>query len=58
MYCTVCREECDIVTIDIGVGYTEYGGAGSVDKCLVDASDCCEAEVVENLVVENLSEVE
>jgi hypothetical protein len=47
-WCVVCREECEVITIDQGIGYTEFWGAPGIDLNLVEVSDCCESEFVED----------
>lgn len=42
--CRACREECQVVEIDLGIGAYEYWGATGVDSHVVRASNCCEAD--------------
>ena len=48
-YCACCLKECNVTTIDEGIGQYEYWGACGVDIRLVDVSDCCEAELLDEL---------
>lgn len=48
-YCANCLKECNVVTIDEGIGVYEYWGSRSVDIRLVDVSDCCEDELLDEL---------
>jgi len=48
-YCACCLKECNVVTVDEGIGQYEYWGALGVDIRLVDVSDCCEAELLDEL---------
>lgn len=50
MFCTECRRECGTRTVDYGIGAYDYGGASRYDSQLVEVSDCCEAEVVDDLM--------
>ena len=46
-YCSDCGQECTVGVIDEGIGSYEYWGAKGVDVRLVEVSDCCEAEVLD-----------
>jgi hypothetical protein len=48
-YCASCLKECEAITIDEGIGAYEYWGAKGVDIRLVDVSDCCEDNLLEEL---------
>jgi hypothetical protein len=55
-YCSACLEECEAVTIDEGIGHYEYWGATGVDIQLVEVSDCCEEELLDELPEEEDNE--
>ena len=48
-YCAHCLQECKVVTIDEGIGSYEYWGATGVDIRLVEVSDCCEGDLLDEL---------
>ena len=52
-YCAHCLQECGIITIDEGIGSYEYWGATGVDIRLVEVSDCCEEELLDELPEED-----
>ncbi len=52
-YCASCLQECGVTTIDEGIGQYEYWGATGVDVRLVEVSDCCEDELLDELHEEN-----
>jgi hypothetical protein len=41
--CKACNRECNVVTVDFGIGAYEYWGAPGVDVQLAEVSDCCES---------------
>jgi len=41
LYCGSCKEACNLVWEDHGIGPNEYWGSKSVDVQLVGVSDCC-----------------
>jgi len=45
MYCGDCRNECDQVLVDMGIGHYEFWGRRGVDTCKQWVSNCCEAIV-------------
>jgi hypothetical protein len=47
MICEACGCECDVVTIDVGIGVYEYWGAPGCDVHYVTVSNCCEADVID-----------
>lgn len=47
-FCAACGKECVAGYIDEGIGSYEYWGARGVDIRLVEVSDCCEAEVLDD----------
>jgi hypothetical protein len=44
--CKECNHECQVITVDFGIGAYEYWGAHGVDVQLADVSNCCEASCV------------
>jgi len=52
-YCAHCLKECCPITIDEGIGQYEYWGATGVDIRLVEVSDCCEADLLDELPEED-----
>lgn len=44
--CSECGNECDVVTVDEGVGSFDFWGEKGIDEKLVEVSSCCEAEVI------------
>ena len=46
-WCSECHEECFYKTIDQGLGPYEYWGYKGVHHDYVEASSCCEAEVLD-----------
>lgn len=48
-FCSCCREPCGIVTVDNGVGTTEYWGSVSTHHQYDQVSDCCHADVLDSL---------
>jgi len=48
-YCAHCLKECGTTTIDEGIGSYEYWGATGVDIRLVEVSDCCEDDLLDEL---------
>ena len=58
IFCKECKEECQLVTIDNGIGHYEYWGAKGYDSQPFTGSNCCECEVMDedgdDLVVEDL----
>lgn len=49
MFCTECRRECRTQVVDFGIGAYDYGGAPRYDSQIEEVSDCCEAEVVDDI---------
>jgi len=47
MFCTDCGQECEVIEFDDGIGPYEYWGQIGNQVCMVEASDCCLAAVVE-----------
>jgi hypothetical protein len=45
--CDACGEPCDTISVDFGIGAYEFGSERGVHHDYGDASDCCEADVVE-----------
>jgi len=48
-YCTECGESCSFTERDEGIGAYEYWGDRGVDINIVAYSDCCEAEITEEI---------
>ena len=55
-YCAGCLKECDAITIDEGIGAYEYWGDKGVDIRLVEVSDCCEDDLLDELPEEEQDE--
>lgn len=47
-YCGECKKECNVVTVDYGIGPYEFWGAKGYDSRPADVSNCCEATVYED----------
>ncbi|MBN2382544.1 hypothetical protein JXQ70_06645 [bacterium] len=47
-WCLACHEECDVITVDNGIGHYEYWGFPGVDRNECEVSDCCEAAFTED----------
>ena len=45
--CEGCGEECNVVTVDNGIGAYEYWGSCGVHHSYEKASDCCETDFFE-----------
>ena len=45
--CADCGKPCTSITIDDGIGSYEYWGAKGTHHDYVEASPCCQAEVVD-----------
>ena len=43
--CAECRQPCDTVELDFGIGAYEYWGATGVDVNLQTVSTCCEGDL-------------
>jgi hypothetical protein len=52
-YCAHCLQECGTITIDEGIGAYEYWGDKGVDIRLVEVSDCCEDDLLDELLEED-----
>ena len=46
LYCSYCGNECDVTTIEVGEGATEYFGALSFDKADAYVSTCHQQDIV------------
>jgi hypothetical protein len=55
-YCSCCLKECSRTVIDEGIGHYEYWGATGVDIKLVEVSDCCEGDLLNELPEEDEDE--
>lgn len=42
--CKECHTQCQVITVDFGIGSYEYWGAPGVDIQLAEVSNCCEAD--------------
>jgi len=42
--CKACNRECQVITVDFGIGAYEYWGAPGYDSRPEQVSDCCEAD--------------
>ena len=40
--CSGCEQECEVITIDEGIGWYDYCGQSCTDVQLEAASKCCE----------------
>ena len=47
-WCLECHQECDIITVDNGIGAYEFWGFPGFDTNLVEVSSCCETEFTED----------
>lgn len=47
MICKGCGNDCGVVEVDFGVGFTEYWGAPGWDSRIALVSQCCEADWVD-----------
>lgn len=47
-YCTKCKEPCQAILYDYGIGHYEYWGATGNDVRLEVVSLCCDAPVVDD----------
>lgn len=47
MICTYCKEECEVVYIDEGIGMYEYWGCVGRHEDWVEVSDCCQEPIKE-----------
>jgi len=47
-WCGTCRAECDIHTVDEGIGHYEFWGQPGIDIQLVVVSDCCDEPVYDD----------
>ena len=45
--CTACKEHCEVVVVDFGIGPFEFWGATGVDSRPDVVSNCCEAPVLD-----------
>lgn len=45
--CSECREPCEDVERDFGIGRYEYWGAMCVDTDIHVVSDCCDGELLD-----------
>jgi len=43
--CKVCGKNCDVVTVDNGIGPYEFWGQYGIDEKICLVSSCCEGEV-------------
>ena len=50
--CSDCKEPCEVVILDFGIGSYEYFGALGNDVKLDAVSNCCEAPVYMNSSME------
>ncbi len=46
-WCCACKQECNVIEVDFGIGAYEYWGAKGVDIQIEEVSDCCEADWTE-----------
>lgn len=44
--CSQCGENCEVVLVDVGEGWSEHFGSVSFDSRIVESSSCCEADVI------------
>ena len=47
IFCKECKRECELITIDEGIGSYEYWGAPGYDSKIFTGSNCCETEVMD-----------
>jgi hypothetical protein len=43
-WCCSCKEECQVIEVDFGIGAYEYWGAKGVDIQIEEVSSCCEED--------------
>ena len=41
--CSDCKEPCEVIIVDSGIGAYEYWGARGIDVQLEAVSNCCDA---------------
>lgn len=46
-WCCACKQECNVIEVDFGIGSYEYWGSKGIDIDLQEVSDCCEADWTE-----------
>ena len=44
--CSCCHSNCEIGLMDVGVGLNEFWGSVSFHSEIVEVSDCCGAEII------------
>lgn len=47
-WCKECKQECDVIDVDFGIGAYEYWGAKGVHVDIQAVSDCCEGDWTED----------
>ena len=45
--CAECREPCEEIAVDFGIGSYEYWGQRGCDRDVRVVSDCCEGELLD-----------
>lgn len=43
--CSSCKEPCEVIVVDFGIGHYEYWGFPGYDQQIEVVSNCCEAPV-------------
>jgi len=47
-WCGSCKEECDALVVDMGIGHYEFWGQRGHDSKECYVSDCCEGTVYDD----------
>ena len=52
-FCSECREPCEAILVDFGIGPYEFQGTKGIDEDWKWVSPCCEAEVIDSFEEED-----
>lgn len=52
-WCSHCKKECDIISVDDGIGPYEMHGRRGIHRDIHPVSSCCEENVLDNDPDEN-----
>lgn len=48
-FCSECHKPCAGEEVDFGIGPYEFWGATGVDSCVMEVSECCMGDLLDEL---------